>query len=84
MNKSRVSQVGKPKILPAQIQNPEGIFHPKMLFKLNLENLTIQEEYKTIKSIKKNPREFPKARLQNQFYWNIASSTASQIFVTYF
>ena len=43
MNKSRVSQVGKLKIFPTQTQNPEGIFHPKVLLKLNLENPTIQD-----------------------------------------
>ena len=43
MNKSRVNQVGKLKIFQIYTQNPEGIFHPKVLLKLNLENPTIQE-----------------------------------------
>ena len=43
MNKSRVSQVGELKIFPTSTQNPEGIFDPKVLLKLNLENPTIQE-----------------------------------------
>ena len=41
MNKSRVSQVGKLKIF--QLRPPEGIFHPRVHLKLNLENPTIQE-----------------------------------------
>ena len=80
----RYMLVHSKKIFPTQTQNPEGIFHPKMPLKQNLENLTTQEQYKTIKSIKKSPRGFPGARIQNQFQWNIASSTAPQIFVTYF
>ena len=43
MNKSRVTQVGKLKIFPSKTENLEGIFHPKVLHKLNLENPTIQE-----------------------------------------
>ena len=43
MNKSKVSQVEKLKIFPTSTQNPEQIFHPKVLLKLNLENQTIQE-----------------------------------------
>ena len=41
MNKSRLSQVGELKI--SLTQNPEGIFYPKVLLKLNLENPTIHE-----------------------------------------
>ena len=43
MNKSKVSQVGKLKIFPTETQNPEEIFHPKGLLKLNLENPTTQK-----------------------------------------
>ena len=43
MNKSKVSQVEKLKIFATSTQNPEHIFHPKVLLKLNLENQTIQE-----------------------------------------
>ena len=39
----RVTQVGKPKTFPTLTQNPEEIFHSKVLLKLNLEKPTIQE-----------------------------------------
>ena len=46
MNKSRVSQEGKLEVFPTYTQNPEGIFLPKVLLKLNLENPTIKNSIK--------------------------------------